>query len=316
MSYVKKIFKKDILDLNISDLRTFFESEQEETSVLEFKSGNVDVIDLYKEIAAFLNTEGGLLIIGSPQEKKVKIGKNEKVVCTGALTYSKFRNKDWLYQKIASNIVPAPGGLGIFEHMDSNGTIFVIDIPQSTIPPHQCSSEGKYYIRLEREAKPAPHGLVQALFQKRRLPKLDADIEIINQNENTDKITVSIKNKSNIPADKVSFIVDVYNVKELESEFGVREGPDFLGYKFTTSGNASQVLVEVISMPINFIVTHKYEEYIVFIGYWCKEAEFDFKFWTYSPQIDEIVCEDRLQYEKTNLIDEIQRVTKIALPNK
>jgi len=106
MSYIEKIFNKNIVDLNINDLTDFFESDQEETSILEFKSGKVEINDIYKEITAFLNTEGGLLIIGAPIEKKEKIGKNEKVICSGELTYSQFRNKDWLYQKIASNIVP------------------------------------------------------------------------------------------------------------------------------------------------------------------------------------------------------------------
>ena len=86
MSYIKKIFNKDIDNLNISDLVTFFETEQEETSVLEFKSGDVEIIDLYKEITAFLNTEGGLLIIGAPREIKKTIGKTVVKTCIGEVT--------------------------------------------------------------------------------------------------------------------------------------------------------------------------------------------------------------------------------------
>ncbi|MGA1978909.1 MAG: ATP-binding protein [Bacteroidales bacterium] len=317
MSYVKKIFNKDILDLNISDLRSFFELEQEETSVLEFKSGDVEIIDLYKEITAFLNTEGGLLIIGTPQEKKQIIGDNIKTVCFGELTYSKFRNKDWLYQKISSNIVPAPSGLKIFEYIDVAGSIFVIDIPQSDIPPHQCSSDGRYYIRLEREAKPAPHGLVQALFQKRRAPKLDAKIRINKINTNVDELHISLYNRSRIPADKLSCIIDIYNTNGIETKAKldvIGTIDELLGQKFSVIINATQVLVQVLSFPIDLIVTHRLEEYIIAANFWCIDADFDFKFWTYDPINQKIICEDKLNYERVNFIEEVKRVTKIIIP--
>lgn len=310
MSYIKKIFQKDIDQLTISDLNSFFETEQEETSVLEFKSGDVEIHDIYKEIGAFLNTEGGLLIIGAPREKKVKVGKNEKVFCKGPLTYSKYRNKDWLYQKICSNITPTPIGLKIFEHLDTQGNVFVIDIPQSSIPPHQCSSDGRYYIRLERDAKPAPHGLVQALFLKRRLPKLDASINFTRLSDFSDKVIVSVKNNSNIPADKVSLIIDVYNVLNVESDHRVRRLNDTLGLKYSISENAGQVLVQVISMPVEIIVTHEQIEYMVLVGYWCKDTDFDFKFWTYSPTEMKISCEDRMLYDKVIFTDELKRIQK------
>lgn len=310
MSYIEKIFNKNIVDLNINDLTDFFESDQEETSILEFKSGKVEINDIYKEITAFLNTEGGLLIIGAPIEKKEKIGKNEKVICSGELTYSQFRNKDWLYQKIASNIVPSPIGLKIFEHIDSSGSIFIIDIPQSTIPPHQCSSDGRYYIRLEREAKPAPHGIIQALFQKRKLPKLDADIYIRKINNEVDNVVVSIKNTSNIPADKVSFIVELYNIENVECELGSRESQDVLGDKFSISNHAKNVLVQVMSLPVEMTISHKLNEYVIFAGFWCKDLDFDFKFWTYNPMEQEITCEDWFHYKKVSLTDELKRIQK------
>jgi len=315
MSYVEKIFKKDILELRISDIITFFESEQEETSVLEFKSGDVEINDLYKEITAFLNTEGGLIIVGSPRERKYNIGKNIKVSCCGELTYSNFRNKDWLYQKIASNIVPAPNAIKIFEYSDVKGSIFVVDVPQSSTPPHQCSSDGRYYIRMEREAKPAPHGLIQALFQKRRTPKLDAKISINRMSENIDSININLYNRSKIPADKVSFIVDIYNVVGMTYQNLDTPGiiDEILGQKFSITANASHVLVQVLSLPIDFKVKHKKEEYITVVSYWCIDSNYDFKFWTYDPVNQLIVCEDKFKYENVNLFDEFRRILKINI---
>jgi len=317
MSYLYKIFRKNIEEFNIEDLKSFFETQQEETDVLEFKSGNVEIEDLYKEITAFLNTEGGLLIVGTPKEKKRSKGKQKITTCEGELTYSKFRGKDWLYQKIMSNITPPPTGIKVFEHLDEQGAIFVIDVPQSSTPPHQSSSDGRYYIRLEREARPAPHGIVQALFQKRRLPKLDAKIEISPNSKNSDNIRVSIQNKSNIPAEKVSFIVEAYKVDKIHSRYNFDEIPeDKLGRKLSLNQSTDQLLVQVISFPIDFTVFHNNNEYIITISYWCRDLDFDMKYWTYNPNLKKIVCEDKLKYDKVSLLDEIERLNNNVVQQK
>lgn len=190
-NYIEKIFGKPRNEVKLSDIEEYFSTPQEESSVIEFKSGEVEINDIFKEITAFLNTEGGLLIIGAPRETKKELGKNIIKVCEGNLTFSNFKNKDWLYQKIASNIVPIPTDLKIEEFLTENGNVFLIDIPQSLSPPHQSSSDGKYYLRLERDAKPAPHGIIQALFNKRRVPLLSTDIAITEINDENDNILIN-----------------------------------------------------------------------------------------------------------------------------
>lgn len=308
-NFIQKIFDKPRTELTLDDLRKFFSSPQEESSVVEFKSGGVEINDLFKEITAFLNTEGGLLIIGTPKEKTIQKGKNKIKICEGELTYSSFRNKDWLYQKIASNIVPVPTDLRIEEFLTENGNIFVIDIPQSLNPPHQSSSDGRYYLRLERDAKPAPHGIVQALFNKRKVPKLIAEIEVTNIDEFTDAVEVVIKNKSNIPADNVSYIIDVYNVDEVESDVGFRFQEDDLMDKFSLIRNSNQVLVQILSFPEVFKVNHKSKEYLIFVGYWCKDLDFDYKYFKYSPKEKSIVSTSS-KYEGVLLQDELERIQK------
>ena len=307
-NYIKKIFRKSIDDITIKTIEDFFLSPQEETSVLEFKSGGVEIIDLYKEISAFLNTEGGLIIVGTPRERKESKGKNEIVFCQGDLTYSKFKNKDWLYQKIASNITPIPTDLKIVEFISNNGAIFLIDVPQSMNPPHQSSADGRYYIRLEREAKPAPHGLVQALFEKRRVPKLRASFKFEKVDECSDNVSVLIKNESSIPADKVSFIIDVYNISGVESDIKFILQHDSLGDKFTMSNKSNQILASVISIPLDFKVIHKSKEYIVFVGYWCKDTDFSFQFMTYNPINVEVVNSGSLKEGGASLLDELKRI--------
>lgn len=281
-SYIESFFNKKRSEISISDIEYFFSEPQEESSILEFKSGGVEIIDIYKEITAFLNTEGGLLIIGAPRETEKQIGNNKIKICQGKLTYSNFKNKDWIYQKISSNIVPTPTNLKIEEFITEEGNVFLIEIPQSENPPHQSSSDGKYYIRLERDAKPAPHGIIKALFNKRRVPKLNAEVFWENLNPATDKIEVRIKNETNYPADKVSMIIDLYNIGSVNSKHRFEIYNEGESNKFTFSNYASQVLVRAISIPIDFEVVHYQKDYILFIGYWCKELDFDFKYYKIS----------------------------------
>jgi hypothetical protein len=306
-NYIEKIFGKPRNEVKLSDIEEYFSTPQEESSVVEFKSGEVEINDIFKEITAFLNTEGGLLIIGAPRETKQTIGKNIIKVCEGNLTYSNFKNKDWLYQKIASNIVPTPTDLKIEEFLTENGNVFLIEIPQSLTPPHQSSSDGKYYLRLERDAKPAPHGIVQALFNKRRVPLLSADISITEIDRRNDKILVSIKNESRIPADKVAFIIDVYNVAEISSTHNFEFHEDVLGNKFSMSNHTNQVLVQIISLPIYLNVRHFNKDYLIFVAFWCRDLDFEFKYFTYSPFEKKIISEGTMTEGKL-LADELKRI--------
>lgn len=308
--YIEKIFGKGRDEVTLEDVRSYFSTPQEESSVVEFKSGEVEINDIFKEITAFLNTEGGLLIIGAPRETKQSIGKNIIKICEGELTFSNFKNKDWLYQKIASNIVPAPTDLKIEEFLTEKGNVFLIDIPQSLNPPHQCSSDGRYYLRLERDAKPAPHGIIQALFNKRRIPSLNADIVIANLRSNVDSIVVSIKNESYIPAEKVSYMIEVYNIEDVQAEYKFSAIKDVLGNKFSITCHVPQVLVQVISIPINFNIIHSGKDYLIFVAFWCRDLDFDFKYFTYSPTEKRIVTEATFK-DGILLKEELDRIRSI-----
>lgn len=308
-SFVQRIFKKGHEEISIDDLKDFFSSPQEETSILEFKSGQVEIEDLYKEIAAFLNTEGGLIIVGAPKETKVDVGKNKIIRCQGELTYSKFRNKDWLSQKIATNIAPSPAGIKIVEFHLESGAVFLIDIKQSITPPHQVSSEGRYYIRMESEAKPAPHGLVQALFDKRSKPQLYAKLKIEKGNDLEDYALVSFHNNSKVPADKVSVYIDIYNVHQVESKYNFEHYlDDELGKKFSFNKNTDQVLVRVISFPIDFTVIHNKSKYLICASYWSKETDYNFNFWTYDPITRKITNQGEFENSDLSLIDAIKKL--------
>ena len=215
-SFCHAIFKKDIYQLNAEDLATFFASEQEETSVLEFKSGDVEIDKIYSEVAAFMNTEGGLLIIGAPKEKLDST--KTKKICIGDLSPSvKIKSKDILSQKIASNITPAPINIKIQEIVYGTGKVYVVDIPFSMTPPHQVSNEGKYYIRLEKEAKPAPHGLISAMFNRRKNSLLEIEYDIFMYKKLL-HVNVKFANTNAVPCEDWGFIITIEGIAEIIGE--------------------------------------------------------------------------------------------------
>jgi len=282
--YITQFFNKDPENLNINDLRDFFLVRQDENSTLEFKSGEVEIDDLYKEVTAFLNTEGGMIIVGAPRETKDKYGKRVVCFCQGELTFSKFISKDWLNQKLFSNITPSPTDIYVKEFITEQGNVFIIDVPQSMYPPHQSNCDGRYYIRIDNEAKPAPHGLVQALFDKRRKPKLNAQVKRTPIDDFNDKVVFSIHNDSEIPADKVAFLVDVFNVESVNENSRFREMEDELfRKKFTYSDSSNQVLVSVIQIGNSFRLKHYKKNYLVSVNYWCKDTDFDCTYFIIDP---------------------------------
>lgn len=274
--------------------------------MLEFKSGDVEINDIFKEVAAFLNTEGGLLIIGSPRESRETSGKRTINYCHGEVTYSKFASKDWLYQKLFSNITPSPTEISIKEIVTEKGNIFILDIPQSINPPHQSNADGRYYIRIENEAKPAPHGLIQALFDKRRKPKIFAKIKRLQINKSTDSLVVSLHNDSNVPADKLSYIIDVHNIQNTDDKVKFREIMDEeFGRKFSFSEGTDQVLASVISFGVNFQVTHYMEKYLVAVNYWSKDTDFDCTYFIIDP-IDNSIISNNWCDEDLSLVEAIK----------
>jgi hypothetical protein len=213
MSLCTSLFQKSLYELAIADLESFFSSEQEETSVLEFKAGKSSLEDIHKEVAAFLNTEGGLLIIGAPIEVKHPERKNIKI-CKGALTPSTISDQDTLMRSIASNISPSPTTIKAKTLPIEGGAVYVLEIGQSINPPHQVSNTGIYYIRLERDAKPAPHGLVEALFFRRQKSELRVEpLIIVKPNVLQARITFEFRNDSMLPVDKFGWIMNISGVK-------------------------------------------------------------------------------------------------------
>jgi len=123
-------------------------------------------------IVGFLNTDGGLLIIGTPRQD------SRTNQFTDDSTFHSYMEKDHLRDRLIGSIQPLPSGVQI-ETVKKDGKddhcVTLVDVPQSEYPPHQ--SQGTYYVRVDGANKPAPHGLVEALFNGKRPRHQQALIE-------------------------------------------------------------------------------------------------------------------------------------------
>jgi hypothetical protein len=273
MYYSELFFKKDLYSITEDDVIEFFKQSVEETSILEFKSGNVSIEKIYAEVAALHNTQGGLLIIGSPIPKRDDKGKE---YFDGDLTRSSFKNKDWLYQKLYSKISPPPVNLKIHDVKCDNGIIQIVDIPKSINPPHQCLDDGKYYIRFETETKFAPHGIVEALFNRRKEPIVDFtfnELTLLELESSKLKFSIETSNISDLPVINIKYLFNFYNVETVYSNHYKKNlKSDMFGEKMTKLVDSylddNATLVKGLSSRISFEINHFQEPFIIASSAW------------------------------------------------
>lgn len=210
-NFCAAIFGKNLKDLQFEDIESFFYEEQVETSFLEFKSGNAHIEKLIQEICAFLNTGGGVLVLGAPKE-------NTDKKCIGSLTeVTCCNNEDQLSRKISGNISPLPTGIEYHQIKHKTGCSYIIEIQPSSYAPHQDNKSGIYFIRINEEKKAAPHSLVESLIFKRQRPKFNLGNGNLERNGSTIKYNGSVINEAPYPADRVSHLVTVNGVKSCAS---------------------------------------------------------------------------------------------------
>lgn len=177
MSYAKQILGKELEELELADIEAFFQSEQEESNILEFKSfagdrGQDDIKHkekgILKSICAFLNSEGGLLIWGAP----IGVNRGSEKTFSGALSpVLKDYTKDEFIAKISTRVIPVPLSVRFKKIAISvSGFIYIIECQESSTKPHQF--ENIYYVRLDGQTNIAPHYLVYALFNQYKTPRM------------------------------------------------------------------------------------------------------------------------------------------------
>ena len=188
---------EDIHHVSIADLEEYFSQSRTEDQHLEFKSGEVTIDKILKEVAAFLNTQGGILIIGAPRE--LERGKMPGV-CMGPLTTSSFESAETLKIYLSNDIVPPPPSIDLVQLKENGYNVFIMKIPASPMAPHQVLGNGKYYIRDGDKSRPAVHREVEKMFVNRLRGNLDIQLQI-TWSKGGLKVQITIHNLSSNSAE-------------------------------------------------------------------------------------------------------------------
>jgi len=301
MNYSINILGKSIENLTKQDLVDFFADDKIETSTLEFKSGETEPEKLYKEIVGFLNCEGGLLILGAPKEKSID-EKSKFKTCQGGLTaVTKFKNPDSISHKINSNINEIPIGIKVQPiHLQNDDFMYVIEVPKSTIPPHQASNNGVYYIRIGGDSLPAPHGIVQSLFNRRQKPNLKIFISaktpvLGGRMNNPFELQTTLRNKSDITADNPHVLLKFHDIVSYQKSnqamaINYKEEP-----KFTVKHNWDTPLVDGLQIGFKMNVDSSWDYLVIEGCYWCRNTKLKKTFFLLGRQDGEIVNHDVIE---------------------
>lgn len=140
---------RDPSSWNITDIQNLIDNKIKESINLEYKSCPAlskykdPKMEVSKDVTAFANSEGGIIIYGVIEDKHVPIGIDEGYD-------PKIISKEWLEQVIMDNIKPKIEGIKINQIEmgdDFNArVIYVVSIPKSDKAPHQASNN-KFNIR-------------------------------------------------------------------------------------------------------------------------------------------------------------------------
>jgi hypothetical protein len=163
-----------------SDIDQIIQNQMEESTYLEFKSSNsLDNTDrnkkeISKDISAFANSDGGLIIYG--------IKENDHKADSVDFINGRVITKEWIENVIDSNIKRIIPGLKIFPIRFSNDlekTIYIIKIPSSISSPHMAN-DNRYYRRANYKILPLEEYEIRNQYNKKLVTKLVFEDLIIN----------------------------------------------------------------------------------------------------------------------------------------
>lgn len=179
MPFVKQFLGKEASDpetrITANDVDSFIKQKSpvEENSNLDYKAippKTINFDELAKDVSAFANSNGGLLILGV-SEKVEEDPKTKKTlrIYPGKITWGNASlKKEVIEQHLVGKIHAPLTGIIIIPIRKSeqdHRVIFLIDVLKSDNPPHMVTPYKKYYRRLDFSNVPMEHYEIQNLFR-------------------------------------------------------------------------------------------------------------------------------------------------------
>ncbi|WP_180287027.1 helix-turn-helix domain-containing protein [Paenibacillus sp. LK1] len=172
--------------------------------------------ELSKDVSAFANSDGGILIYGVIEKDNIAVkideGYDPNIV-----------KREWIEDNIHGRIQRRIEGIRIFQ-VDLNEThpgrvIYVISIPQSLDGPHMANDH-KYYKRFNFKSSPMEDYEVRDIRRRSNVPNVNLwfSIEDIEDEVNEKKLALNAVNTSSIPAEYYGVRAYIDNRIEITSK--------------------------------------------------------------------------------------------------
>ena len=192
------------LPSSLDDVEAFIRNEVQESVSLDYKRS--DAIDrtkrreIAKDVAAFANSAGGMLIYGVVEQDHLPVSIDDGVDHT---VYS----REWLEQVVLSGISPRPGDLRISQvPIDDTHSVFAVMVAQAVRGPHILNNDGRYYKRFNFSSVPMEHFEIEDVRSRslRVPPLVSVDVAI----EASFIACIEVKNTGPVAAHDLRFEFD------------------------------------------------------------------------------------------------------------
>lgn len=164
------------LPTTIADIDKLIQNGVQENLHLDYKASGAMAQskkdEIAKDVSAFANSDGGLIIYGIVENNNLPTSKDDGV------DHSKC-TREWVEQIINSLINPRIDGIRIqIIPRSQDKSIYAIQIPKSARAPHQ-SSDKKYYKRFNFQSVPMEDYEINDIRNRRHIlpPLVTIDVE-------------------------------------------------------------------------------------------------------------------------------------------
>lgn len=172
---MKEFFEKE--SYTSGDLIKLIEIGAQESIYLEFKEARSfdrsdprKKMEIGKDISAFANADGGIIIYGITEDKKDRVARSTSFI--DGTIYS----NEWIEQVIHGNINRPIIGIRIFPitFNDITESVYIIKIPASPLAPHMASDK-YYYRRYNFKVLQMEEYEVRNLYARSKLTELEME---------------------------------------------------------------------------------------------------------------------------------------------